>query len=173
MLRFQKESVIAADPGTVFAFHELPDALQRLTPPRDPVKILQPAKNLRVGSTALVEIRFAKVFKIRWLALHTAYEPPRMFEDVQLKGPFRNWKHKHIVKPHKAGSLLRDEVEYELPFGFFGKFLAGTLVENRLEKLFNYRHKVTREWCEGPGKTKRTRFEERGYAHTHSHLEVS
>jgi ligand-binding SRPBCC domain-containing protein len=146
---FVKQSVIRAAPERVFAFHELPDALRRLTPPWESTRVLSAAPDLRVGSTALVETRLLGLLPVRWLARHTAYDPPRMFEDVQVEGPFKSWRHRHMVEPHENGATLRDEVEYEPPLGALGRLAAPLLVEPRLRKLFEYRHRVTREWCEG------------------------
>jgi ligand-binding SRPBCC domain-containing protein len=147
-MNFVKESLIKAQPERVFAFHELPDALARLTPPWEKARVIEPAPDLRVGSTAIVETRLFGLFPVRWVAKHTAYDPPRMFEDVQVSGPFRKWRHRHIVKPHEAGAILRDEIEYEPPLGFVGRMTAPVLVVPRLQRLFDYRHEVTREWCE-------------------------
>src|SRR5918993_364567 len=99
---FIKESVIQALPECVFAFHELPDALPRLTPPWASVHIVQPALDIHAGSRAIVETRIFGLFRVRWVAEHTAYDPPHMFEDVQVEGPFRRWRHRHIINPHPA-----------------------------------------------------------------------
>ena len=88
------------------------------------------------------------IFPAKWIAEHTKYEPPEMFEDVQISGPFHSWRHDHIVKPYEDGAILRDEVHYEPPFSIFGKIAAPFLIEPKLEKMFAYRHEVTREWCE-------------------------
>jgi hypothetical protein len=72
-----------------------------------------------------------------------------MFEDVQAVGPFKSWRHRHFVGPHEKGAVLRDEVEYETPSGVRGRLAAPLLVEPRLRRLFEYRQRVTREWCEG------------------------
>jgi ligand-binding SRPBCC domain-containing protein len=147
-MNFVKESLIKAQPERVFAFHELPDALARLTPPWEKARVIEPPPDLRVGSTAIVETRLFGLFPVRWVARHTAYDPPRMFEDVQVHGPFRRWRHRHIVKPHEEGAILRDEIEYEPPLGFVGRMTVPVLVVPRLQRLFDYRHEVTREWCE-------------------------
>lgn len=146
---FLKQSVIRASPERVFGFHELPDALRRLTPPWEPTRVVYAANDLRVGSHALIETRLFGLLPVRWLAEHTVYDPPRMFEDVQVEGPFKRWRHRHFVEPHEKGSLLRDEVEFETPLGVLGRLAAPLLVEPRLCRLFEYRHRVTREWCEG------------------------
>ncbi len=71
-----------------------------------------------------------------------------MFEDVQVEGPFRSWRHRHIIKPHPAGAVLRDEIEYEPPLGFIGQLAVPFIIVPRLERVFEYRHRVTRRWCE-------------------------
>jgi ligand-binding SRPBCC domain-containing protein len=147
-MRFTKESSIRAAPERVFAFHELPDALARLTPPWERARVLKAAPDLRVGSRAVVETRLFGLVPVRWVAEHTAYDPPRMFEDVQVEGPFRSWVHRRRVEPHGNGSLLRDEIEFEPPLGLIGRLASPFLVEPRLRRLFDYRHRVTREWCE-------------------------
>ncbi len=145
---FSKESLIYAPPERVFAFHELPDAFQRLTPAWERARIIKAADIAQVGSEAIIETRIAGIFPARWVARHTAYDPPRMFEDVQVSGPFRRWRHRHIITPHVDGAILRDEIEYEPPFSIFGRLAAPLMIEPRLHKLFAYRHAVTRAWCE-------------------------
>jgi ligand-binding SRPBCC domain-containing protein len=147
-MKFVKESIIEATPERVFAFHELPDALARLTPPWESARVVQPAPDLRVGSTAIVETRILGLIPVRWVARHTLYDPPRVFEDVQVSGPFRNWRHRHIVESHPEGAVLRDEVEYEPPLWLVGRLAAPLLIGPRLRRLFDYRHKATRDWCE-------------------------
>ena len=145
---FVKESVIRATPERVFAFHEQADALKLLTPPWETSRVVRAARISEVGSAAVVETRILGLLPVRWVARHTAYDPPRSFEDVQERGPFRRWRHRHVVSPHPAGATLRDEIEYEPPLGFVGRLAEPLLVRPRLTKLFDYRHEVTRAWCE-------------------------
>lgn len=154
-MRFVKESVIKAPPERVFAFHQLPDAFERLIPPWEKVKVLQKADISKIGSRTIIETRILGPFKVQWVAEHTAYDPPRSFEDVQISGPFRFWRHRHIVEPHPEGAILRDEVDYELPIPIFGPLAWPMAVTPRLEKMFEYRHQMTRQWCE-TGLTDRT-----------------
>ena len=150
-MNFVKESVIEATPERVFAFHELPDALARLTPPWESARIVQAAPSLRAGARTIIETRILGIFSVRWEALHTAYDPPRMFEDVQTSGPFRSWRHRHLVLPHERGATLRDEIEYEPPLRPISRLLAPLLIVPRLKRLFDYRHRVTKEWAERKG----------------------
>lgn len=147
-MRFVKESVIKASPERVFAFHELPDAFERLIPPWEDAKIIQKADISKVGSRAIIEQKILWLFTSRWVAEHTVYDPPRSFEDVQISGPFRSWRHRHIVEPHADGATLRDEIEYEMPIPIFGPLAAPLVVTPKIEKMFEYRHQITKEWCE-------------------------
>ena len=146
-MRFVKESLIHATPERVFAFHEQADALKQLIPPWEGSRIIEAAQISSIGSRAIVDIS-ALGIRMRWIAEHTAYDPPRMFEDVQVKGPFRSWRHRHTVEPVSGGAVLRDEIDYEPPFGLLGRLVAPILIQQRLQKLFDYRHEVTRAWCE-------------------------
>lgn len=145
---FTKESIIRCTQEKLFAFHELPDAIERLIPPWENAKVIQKADISKIGSQAIIETKILGIFTTRWVAEHTVYDPPRMFEDVQIEGPFRSWRHKHIIEPHPDGAILRDEIEYLMPLEFFGPLAAPMAVKPRLEKLFEYRHQVTKEWCE-------------------------
>ncbi|MBA2525684.1 MAG: SRPBCC family protein [Pyrinomonadaceae bacterium] len=147
-MRFVKESLIRASSERVFAFHEQANALELLLPPWESARIVKSAKISDVGTRAIVETRILGPITVQWIAEHTVYDPPHMFEDIQIKGPFRSWHHRHLVEPHKDGATLRDEINYEPPLGFVGRAFAPLLIESRLRRLFDYRHELTREWCE-------------------------
>lgn len=147
-MKFVKESVIKAAPERVFAFHALPDAIERLIPPWENARIVQKADISRIGSQAIIEQKIFGLIPSRWTAEHTKYDPPQMFEDVQISGPFANWRHQHIIKAHENGAILRDEIGYEPPFSIFGRAAAPLFIIPKLEKMFAYRHEVTRKWCE-------------------------
>lgn len=147
-MKFTKESVIKASPERVFAFHELPDAFERLVPPWEDAKIVQKANISEIGSRAIIEQKIFGLIPSRWVAEHTAYDPPRMFEDVQISGPFAKWRHRHVIEPHEEGAVLRDEIEFEPPMSIIGDLAAPLFILPRIEKMFDYRHRVTKAWCE-------------------------
>ena len=148
-MQFVKESLIRASPERVFAFHELPDAFERLMPPSEDAVIIQKADISVIGSQAIIDIKILGLLTVRWVAEHTAYDPPQMFEDILVSGPFKTWRHRHIITPHADGAVLRDEIEYEPPMWLLGAIVAPFAVVPKLEKMFEYRHEVTRKRCEG------------------------
>ena len=67
------------------------------------------------------------------------------FIDIQRKGPFKYWKHKHTFISQEKGVLMIDEIIYELPFGFIGNIFHKPLVLNNLKELFIYRKQIIQE----------------------------
>lgn len=147
-MQFAAASVIRAAPERVFAFHELPDALARLTPPWEKTRIVAAPPSLQPGARAVVEVRVAPLVWRRMESVHTVYEPPFRFEDEQVRGAFRRWHHRHLIAPHEEGALLTDVIDFDPPLGLLGRALAPRLIIPRLRRVFAYRHEVTRAWCE-------------------------
>lgn len=147
-MRFVKESRIAAAPATVFDFHERPGALECLTPPWEHLELVEGGDSLRPGSRVVMNIRLGPI-PLRWVAEHTEYEPGRLFADRQVSGPFASWYHRHLFLDDEAGgTILRDEVDYRPPLGWLGQVLGTRFIEARLNRMFNYRHDVTRRIIE-------------------------
>ena len=117
-------------------------------PPWEKAEIIQKADISKIGSRAIIQTKLFGLLSSRWVAEHTKYEPPEMFEDVQISGPFPSWRHEHRVLPHEMGAILRDEIDFEPPFWIFGKIAAPFVILPKLEKMFAYRHAATRKWCE-------------------------
>ena len=147
-MRFKKESLINASAERVFAFHESPDAFERLQPPWQETEIIQPPASLEVGTKVVLRVKVGPFWQTM-VAEHVEYEPGKMFADSLVKGPFAKWLHRHIVTPRGENAcVLTDDIEYELPLGELGRVLGGGFARKNLERLFEYRHQVTREACE-------------------------
>ena len=140
---FIHRSRIEAPAEQVYAWHATPDALERLTPPGEHMEVLEKTGGIERG--ARVVLRLGRwPFRMRWVAEHQEFERGHYFSDLQASGPFAYWKHTHTFEPDgPAASILEDKVEYALPFGFLGRWFAGKYVRRKLEKMFEYRHKVT------------------------------
>ena len=147
---FVRRTRIAAPAERVFRWHEAPGAFEMLVPPGDPVKLVSQTGGIRDG--ARVELLIGRPpFSMRWIAVHDRYIENRQFRDVQTHGPFRRWEHTHLIEPDgRDACYLEDRVVYEIPLGPVGRWLAGALVTRKIEKLFEYRHVVTREANEKP-----------------------
>ena len=149
-VRLLKESLIPAPVSRVFAFHEAPGALEKLIPPWEQVRVVKRGESLAPGTIVIMKMKVGPLW-ITWKARHTRYEKDVLFQDTQDAGPFAAWMHTHrFVADPSGGTRLIDDVEYELPLGKLGALLGGALVRAQLEKMFAYRHRVTREACVAP-----------------------
>lgn len=147
-MQFIKESRITAPPEKVFAFHESPGALQRLTPPWEKVEVESGGTSIKTGSRVVLKTFLGPV-PLRWVAEHMEYEPPHFFADRQVSGPFARWYHRHeFLDDGQGGTILRDVVDYEPPLGMLGRIFGAAFVEAKLEKMFDYRHETTRKIVE-------------------------
>ncbi|NNF05551.1 MAG: SRPBCC family protein [Candidatus Eisenbacteria bacterium] len=146
MPTFIKKSEIPASAEDVFRWHTRPQALNDLTPPWEPAELAHRTGGIEdIGSQVTLKVGH-KPFRITWLAEHTACEPGRSFVDVQRKGPFAKWIHTHSMIPKDQNSCwLEDRIEYALPLAPLSEWLAGWYVRRKLERMFQYRHQVTRE----------------------------
>ncbi len=148
MQHFQKKTKIAASAARVFGFHEAPDAFARLQPPWRTTEIIQAPVSLAVGTRVILRTKIGPLWQTIE-AEHVEYEAGHMFADRMVKGPFRYWLHRHIVEPvSEHECILIDDIAYALPLGSVGAFFGGWFAWRELERLFEYRHEVTREVCE-------------------------
>ncbi|MGA7158863.1 MAG: SRPBCC family protein [Acidobacteriaceae bacterium] len=161
--RFQIEQRLPYPIEMVFAFFADPNNLPRLMPPwqharidnRSLVTPLPPKQpfpgyeRITAGSGTRLTLSFRPIplspVRITWLALIEDFRWLESFCDVQLRGPFRYWRHCHTVESHRSGTLLHDEVEYELPLGPLSPLADKLFIHRQIVATFNYRHRRTLE----------------------------
>ncbi|TWU66968.1 TIGR01777 family oxidoreductase [Crateriforma conspicua] len=145
MTRYVAESRLPVSQEQAFAYHERPGCLQRLTPPWESVSVEKSDGTLQAGSRVVLKTSLFGV-PLRWVARHTVYDPPSEFADVQESGPFARWEHRHrFVADDQESSRLIDEVAYTVPAGSIGNALGGGVARGKIESMFAYRHRVTRD----------------------------
>jgi ligand-binding SRPBCC domain-containing protein len=90
--------------------------------------------------------------RIPWEAEITHFAWNDHFCDKLLRGPFASWRHCHRVSPEtratesgaiQTGTLLRDTVEYDLPYAELGDLAHRLIVCNQIKKVFAFRHRRT------------------------------
>jgi ligand-binding SRPBCC domain-containing protein len=149
--QFVKETIIDAPPEVVFRFHEEPEALSQLIPPWEKMQIAESSGSLLPGARVVLRGSMGLgLLPIKWVAIHTEYDPPHLFADEQQSGPFVAWHHRHRFLDAGVGrTRLRDEIKYVLPLGRLGNWLGDWLVRRKLERMFAYRHQITQQLIEG------------------------
>ncbi len=77
----------------------------------------------------------------KWKTLITNWNPPHQFVDNQEKGPYRLWHHTHKFEDLANGTLIIDQVDFELPLGVIGYMAASWKVLKDIDRIFDYRKK--------------------------------
>jgi ligand-binding SRPBCC domain-containing protein len=140
--RFIKQTEIPALPQAVFAWHEQPNAVEKLMPPWEKVEMVERGDSLRIGTRVIFKVFKGPLWR-KWVAEHVEYNPPQLFADIQREGPFAYWYHRHRFEPTARGTtMMIDDIEYELPLGWLGELFGGGFARAKLEKMFDYRHQV-------------------------------
>ncbi|MBX7245652.1 MAG: SRPBCC family protein [Candidatus Sumerlaeaceae bacterium] len=141
---FVVSSRIPAPREAVYKFHEDPSVLPEICPDEAPVKLLSKRNTLEKGAVDVLKVRILPLVWVKWIARHFAVSPGYYFADRQEKGPFKFWQHVHrFITTGPNETLLVDEVEYELPFGRLGDWIAGGFVARQLARVFQHRHHAT------------------------------
>lgn len=136
----KREQRIALPIAEVFAFYGDARNLERITPPWLDFEVTTPGPiEMGVGTLIEYRLRLHRV-PVRWRTRIEAWEPPRRFVDVQVKGPYSLWEHTHEFEEDGPGAtVIRDRVRYAIPFGPLGELAERVLVRRDLRQIFDYR----------------------------------
>jgi ligand-binding SRPBCC domain-containing protein len=84
--------------------------------------------------------------RARWSARITQFDWNHHFADVQDRGPFRRWHHRHEFRMETregvAGTLVRDRIEYEVGSGFLGTIANALFVRRQMQNTFVQRQQA-------------------------------
>ena len=130
---------------TVFGFFGDAANLDAITPAWLRFEVLTPAPiPMRPG--ALIDYRLrVRGLPIRWQSVITRWEPPHLFVDEQVRGPYRRWVHRHEFEPRDGGTVIRDHVEYAVPGWWLEPLVHRYLVGPDLRRIFAHRQQRIRE----------------------------
>lgn len=140
---FIKRSRFPVSAEVLYNWHATPGALQRLTPPWERVEVIDEG-GVMEGSLTTFSMGIGPL-TIRWTAKHSGVTPGRQFVDEQVHGPFSSWRHRHIFTADGDGCFLEDRIEYRFPLHPIVKPFIGRFIRRKIERMFEYRHRTTRE----------------------------
>jgi ligand-binding SRPBCC domain-containing protein len=118
-----------------------------LVPPPPPPNSIHFAKAAGVGTIITTSFRLFPFLPLRvpWIARITEFEWDHHFADIQEKGPFKRWHHRHefVVDTRQgvSGTLVRDVIEYEFGMGPLEAVANRRFFEARLRDTFAQRQK--------------------------------
>lgn len=140
--RLTSRQFVARPIDEVFNFFAEPRNLARITPAGMSFEFLSDDFKMRAGLAIDYRLRPLGALATGWRTEITDYNPPHSFTDIQAKGPYRMWHHQHRFSSVPGGTLVEDEVRYEMPFGPLGTVGHALLVRQELEKIFRYRGRI-------------------------------
>ena len=154
----RREQRLAGVPDEVFAFFADARNLEAITPPLLRFRMLTPGPVvLRAGTRLRYRLRVRGV-PLSWLTEIREWDPPHRFVDEQLEGPYALWEHTHSFGDDGAGgTLMVDELRYELPLGGLGELAHRLVVRGDLERIFDYRAARVPELLRSCGRRARRR----------------
>jgi len=146
----------------VFAFFSNPENLPRIMPPASDTRIIRldrvppaaPASSAPLtqaagpGTVIVTSFRLLPFLPLpaQWISRITEFAWNHYFADVQEKGPFKSWHHRHEFAAETRGgihgTLVRDKIEYEVGFGPLGAIANALFVARQMRRTFDQRQQV-------------------------------
>lgn len=124
-----------------FQFFSDEKNLEKITPPFLHFKV-QKKSTQKIMEGTLIDYKLKlHGVPIKWQTKINSFCTNEYFVDEQVSGPYKKWVHKHEFISCKGGTIIRDEVVYQLPFGAIGRLFLSPFVKKDINLIFNYRQK--------------------------------
>ena len=136
--RLHREQWVPQPLDEVFQFFSDARNLEILTPSWLKFQVLTVPSEIVSGIHIQYRLKWHGI-PLRWTTEITRWNPPHDFQDIQLSGPYRLWRHTHGFEARDGGTQMTDEVEYALPFGVLGRLAHAFQVRRNVEQIFDYR----------------------------------
>ncbi|MBZ5489933.1 MAG: SRPBCC family protein [Acidobacteriia bacterium] len=128
----------------VFEFFSRAENLEALTPPWLNFKILKvKPQPVQQGTLINYSLRVHGI-PLRWTSEIVEWEPPHRFVDLQLRGPYKLWRHEHRFEAGNGGTLITDTITLALPLGVLGQMAYKIKVKSDVQEIFTFRKEKIR-----------------------------
>ncbi len=143
---FQRTTQIEKNTGEVFNFFSKVENLNLITPPELQFKILTPLPVVMEWGTLIDYQLKLNGIPFRWKTKIIHWDPPFTFIDLQVKGPYRIWKHTHSFIDKGNFTEMSDRVEYLAPGWILEPLLNRFFIRKKVEGIFDYREKQVQKY---------------------------
>jgi hypothetical protein len=138
---FEKSVLINCGIEELFEFHTDVNNLSKVSPNFIRTEILELSDNpLELNSKIVLKVKLI-LFSMYWHIRISELQKPNLVVDLQEKGIFKYWAHRHEFVDTPDGVIMTDKVQFYPPLGLF----ALPFVKLQLMHMFSYRHKKTKE----------------------------
>jgi ligand-binding SRPBCC domain-containing protein len=87
-------------------------------------------------------------FLLQHQSIITEMQEPNYFVDEQLKGHFTSFRHEHHFEEKNGNTVMKDILQYETPYGLFGRLFNKLLLKRHLTNFLTERNKVLKRVSE-------------------------
>jgi ligand-binding SRPBCC domain-containing protein len=137
--KLEQEHFISRPRDEVFLFFADPFNLEHITPPFLQFKIISSAP-IDMNPDTLIDYSLSLYgVRFRWRTRIESHTPDVAFIDTQESGPYKLWHHTHTFEDVEGGTLMRDLVRYQVPFGPLGQLAHAIFVRRALNQIFEFR----------------------------------
>jgi len=144
--RLTRQQVVAASLDDVWAFFATPTNLNEMTPANMQFETIRGNEGaMYQGQLIEYRVQFMLLVKSRWLTEIAHIEEKSYFVDEQRIGPYNFWHHEYRFEAVHGGTLISDQVTYELPLGPLGKLIHAIWVGPQLKSIFDFRQEKVEE----------------------------
>ena len=139
-----REQQLNCDLETAWRFFSSPNNLSKITPPDMDFIVLSDVDNQEIFEGMIIDYTVSPILNIpmKWKTRINQVELNKNFTDFQENGPYKYWNHFHEFIPNEKGVLIKDTVDYELPFGIIGDIAHRVFVHKKLASIFDFRYTV-------------------------------
>lgn len=145
--QFQNEQFFSQPILVMWDFISNPTNLKKITPDYMGFDILSKnvANHMYPGMLVKYTVSPLLGIKTTWVTEITHVKAPHFFVDQQRVGPYRIWHHQHFLEEVDGGTLMKDIVSYQPPFGLLGNVANHLVIRRKLAEIFRYREQALSE----------------------------
>ena len=141
LFQFIETQEIRADIHEIWDFISSPLNLKKITPEYMGFVVTNKMAEQKMDPGMIITYKVSPVagIKTTWVTEITKVKPFNYFVDEQRAGPYRMWHHEHFVDRTEGGTVMKDIVTYQPPFGIMGTLANRIFIHRKLSEIFAYR----------------------------------
>lgn len=140
MRTFEREQFLAISIEQAWDFISNPRNLAKITPASLDFQIVSDVPELmHEGMTIEYRVKPLLGIAVPWISVIKDIRRPYTFTDEQMRGPYKSWKHVHVLREAPGGVLMEDRISYAPPFDAICPWINAAIVLPQLNKIFDYR----------------------------------
>lgn len=102
-----------------------------------------------IGAGEEVTWKARHLFKTRYFTSRiTHMQPPFYFRDEMVKGDFKKFYHEHFFEIHESGTLMKDHIFLQSPYGFIGRLADAVYLKKYITGFLLERNEVIKKYAE-------------------------